>query len=193
MHVPASLYDPRLLNKIQPAGVVAQATGISTLLLNSLLGDGRIRRMMDNEAMNGKAAYTPTELLGDLDKGLWSELAAPTPTVDVYRRSLQRSFLNTLDAKVNGTGATTSDLRPVAKGELRNLARRIDLALPRTTDVPTRNHLLESRRDIENILNNKYKAPGVAAQSFSFADLFGIKDTVQGCFDPLSGLRSAEK
>ena len=190
MHVPTSLYDPRVLNKIQPTGVVAQATGISTALLSSLLTDARVRRMLDNEAINGDAAYTVTEMVSDVDKGVWSELAGPAPKVDIYRRSLQRSFLNTMDGKVNGSSATTSDLRPVVKTELRALALRIDAALPKTTDVATRGHLLESRKDIENIMNNKYKAPAGAAPTFSFADLFGFKEGKDGCFDFWSGLKN---
>lgn len=190
MHVPDALYNPRILNKIQPTGVVAQATGLSTAILGSLLNDGRIRRMQDNEAMNGAMAYTPRELVGDLSMGIWSELASPSPKIDVYRRSLQRSFLSTLDGKVNGATANTSDLRPVVKTELRNLVSRIDRAIPKTADGVTKSHLLESRRDIENILTNKYKAAGGATAGFSLADLFGIAgDGKDGCFDMTQSLR----
>jgi len=190
MHVPASLYDPRLLNKIQPVGVVQQATGISTSLISSLLNDGRIRRMLDNEALNGSNAYTVSELVADVNRGIWSELALPTPKVDIYRRSLQRSFLSTMDGKVNGSSANTSELRPVAKAELRALARRIDLALPKTVDPVTKAHLVESRRDIEQILNNKYTTPGGVARPISLADLFGLKDNGDGCWSNLAGLKN---
>ena len=190
MHVPTSLYSPQILNKITPTGVVSQATGISNVFLNTLLSEGRIRRLLDNEAVNGPNAYTVTDLVSDLTGGIWSETAMPSPKIDIYRRSLQRQYLSTMDGKVNGSGATTSDLRPVVKADLRNLAHRIDVAVARTTDVPTKNHLLESRRDIENILNNKYKPATASSSSFSFADLFGIKDTGKdGCWDSLGGLR----
>jgi hypothetical protein len=188
MHVPASLYDPRVLNKIEPTGIVSQATAISNSFITSLLSDARIRRMLDNEAMNGTNAYTPTELVSDLSHGIWSELAAPSPKVDVYRRSLQRSFLNTLDGKANGSSANTSELRPIVRAELRDLAHRIDAALPKTTDPVTKSHLIESRRDIGNILNNKYTTPGGAPRPFTLADLFGIKDNGSGCWNSLSGL-----
>ncbi len=192
MRVPASLYDPRVLNKIAPTGVVSEATSLSNRYLTSLLSEVRIRRMLDNEAANGSNAYTVTDMVGDLSKGIWSETAETSPKIDIYRRSLQRSFLSTMDGKVNGSGATTSDLRPVVKADLRVLAKRIDVALARTTDVPTRNHLVESRKDIENILNNKYKAAG-ATQSFSIFDLFGIKEgsaASDGCWDRFAGLKS---
>ena len=193
MHVPTSLYDPRILNKIQPTGVVAQATATSNSYLNILLSDSRVRRMLDNEAMNPADAYTVAELVQDISAGVWSETALASPKIDIYRRSLQRAYLSTMDGKVNGSSATTSDLRPVVKADLRNLAKRIDAALARTTDVPTKNHLAESRKDIENILNNKYKPAVAATPSFSLADLFGIKDTGKGgCWDSLAGLRPTD-
>lgn len=189
MHVPTSLYNPKVLNKIQPTGVVAQATAISNMFVSSLLSEARIRRMQDNEALNGANAYTPKNLVSDLTNGIWEELAAPAPKIDVYRRSLQRSYLNTLDGKVNGDAAKTSELRPAIKDQLKKLASRIDLALVKTTDPDTKLHLKESRHDIELIMAGKYKS-GSAASSFSIYDLFGIKDDLgdQGCFQSTSGL-----
>lgn len=188
MHVPTSLYDPRVLNKIQPVGVVQQATGISSSLISSLLNDGRVRRMLDNEALNGSNAYTAADMVHDMSVGIFSEVSMPAPKIDIYRRSLQRSFLSTLDGKVNGSSANTSELRPVVKSELRALAKRIDVALPKTADPVTKAHLIESRRDIEQILNNKYTAPGGASRPFTLADLFGLKDTGAGCWSNLAGL-----
>ncbi|RYG22524.1 DUF5117 domain-containing protein [bacterium] len=188
MHVPSALYDPRILNKIQPTGVVSQATGISTSIISSLLTDSRVRRLLDNEAINGSNAYTATELVSDLTRGIWSELAAPAPKVDIYRRSLQRSFLSTMDSKTNGSSANTSELRPIARAELKALAARIDAALPKTTDAATRSHLVESRRDIGNILNNKYTPAGGGSRSITLADLFGFKTKGDGCWNILAGL-----
>ena len=193
MRVPTSLYDPRVLNKIQPSGVVLQATASANNLLTNLLGDNRIRRMTDNEAMNGANAYTPTELVSDLSRGIWSELALPSPKVDVYRRSLQRQFLTTLDTKVNGSSGNTSELRPIVRTELRALAARIDATLPKTTDAVTKSHLIESRRDIGRILDNKYTTPGGASRSFTLADLFGFKADGSDCWNSLSGLAGLDK
>ena len=196
MHVPKALFDPRVLNKIEPDGIVMQATGLSSGLVGYLLSPDRVARLLDNEAINGASAYKLTDLVHDLSTGVWSELATPKPMVDVYRRSLQRDYLRTMDTKVNGRAATASELRPVAAMELRALAKRIDLALPKTTDPLTRAHLMASRKDVENIMNNKYAAsPGVAGLGSGFAYM-GAKSSADDCWTsrtPLLRRSLAEK
>ena len=42
-------------------------------------------------------------MLTDLRAGIWSELAAPKVAADVYRRNLQRAYLDVFNAKLNAT------------------------------------------------------------------------------------------
>ena len=104
----------------------------------------------------------------DLQNGIWSELYKPAPVVDLYRRNLQRAYLETLRTKLQGDSATPTDLRPVATGSLMDLQRAIDRALVKTTDADTRLHLMDSRSTIERIL----KAPVVVTQPAAPAATF---------------------
>ncbi|HEU4754459.1 MAG TPA: zinc-dependent metalloprotease, partial [Armatimonadota bacterium] len=129
---PPELMDPNLRNRVAASGAISQATSMGRLLLNSLLAETRVQRMFDNEAANGKAAYTVAQLMTDVRAGLWRELQQPAPVVDIYRRDLQRSYLATLDRKLNGGQASATDLRGLAREHLRLLAKDLDRALPRT-------------------------------------------------------------
>jgi len=172
------LADPAILNRISPEGLVNQVSGGANMLMTTLLSDGRTRRMFDIEAQYGKAAYTVDEMLDDITSGVWSELGTASPKVDIYRRATQRQYLSVMDGKVNGSA--TSDVRLLAKETLRALAKRIDKALPKTTDRMTSLHLADSRKEIEKIMNGKTNKP--AAPSFDLSALFGFKDRdICGC------------
>ena len=116
--------------------------------------------MLDIQATSVGTAYTVGNLMRDLQSGIWSELYKPAPVVDLYRRNLQRAYLETLRTKLQGDSATPTDLRPVATGSLMDLQHVIDRALVKTTDADTRLHLMDSRNTIERIL----KAPVVVTQ-----------------------------
>jgi len=50
-------------------------------------------RIIEEEATLGPKAYTVTEMLHDLQSGIFSELATGKP-IDVYRRNLQKAYVN---------------------------------------------------------------------------------------------------
>jgi hypothetical protein len=116
--------------------------------------------------------YTLGEMLGDLRRGVWGELAESAVRVDPFRRNLQRSYLELVGAKLNpaapgaprfvptASGVTISavprsptDARALLRGELRDLDTAIRTALARTPDRTTRLHLQDARTEIERILN----------------------------------------
>ena len=130
-HMPDALTNRWLMSKIYPDGDVARVEGRENRIVAGLLQEQRIQRLMDNEAENGAAAYTVGELAADVQNGVWSELSSSRPTIDVYRRSLQADYLMTIDQRINGAGATRSDLNGIERDNLRKLARKIDRAIPR--------------------------------------------------------------
>lgn len=170
LQVQPELVDKAILNRIRPDGVINMTTGTASLILNQLMSDGRTRRMFDAEQHLGKSAYTVSEMIDDITSGVWSEIGTTAPKIDIFRRGIQRSYLTTMEAKVN----VNSDVKLYSKDALRNLAKRIDRALPRTTDRMTALHLKECRSDIEKILLGKKGA--AAPQTFDFSSLFGFKD-----------------
>jgi hypothetical protein len=170
LRVQPELVDKSILGRIQPEGVVGMTTNTASLVLSQLLSDSRVRRMTDIEQTQGKSAYSVSEMVDDITSGVWSELASPAPKVDIYRRNIQRQYLVTMDTK----STVNSDLKLYVKDALRNLAHRIDKALPKTTDRMTALHLKESRSDIEKILLGKSTKPAAAA--FDASMFFGLQD-----------------
>jgi len=142
------------------------------VVLSRLLSNSTFAKLIQGEAANGTAAYSLTDMLTDLKSGIWSELVTKKP-IDVYRRNLQKSFVERIGAIVNppaqqlgGFGGITisfgpsidakkSDIISVLKGTLRQLRTEINAALPTTTDKMTRYHLQDVADRITKILDPK--------------------------------------
>jgi hypothetical protein len=142
------------------------------IVLTSLLSESRMQRMQEAQALYGKPAYSIGELVSEVTQGVWSEVDAKEPVSTVYRRVLQRSYLKTIDGKINGANASKTDLKPMAIAELKRLAARIDKAIPKTKDTETAAHLLASRSDIEKILQGKFSTGSSSGSIYDF--LYGL-------------------
>ena len=92
---PNWIIEKNILDKIEFAGITNRIRSIQSTYLNSLLDFGRMARMIENEALNGINAYTLSQMMNDLKKGLWKELYKKEK-IDIYRRNLQRSYINRL-------------------------------------------------------------------------------------------------
>jgi hypothetical protein len=152
---PRELLAPDVLFRIGPSGVADRILSNQRSLLTRLVEDARIKRLADQQALSPLQAYTIAQLVSDLQGGIWSELAMPHPLVDLYRRNLQRAFLETLKPVLANGATTGSELRPIARGALQDLAHSINLALPRVTDRETQLHLQDCRTEVDRILNPK--------------------------------------
>jgi len=82
-------------------------------------------------------------------------LNMPQPVVDIYRRNLQRAYIQGIKPRVLGDSATQTELRPIALGALRTLIAQINTALPKVKDNDTALHLRDCRTEIDRILNPK--------------------------------------
>ena len=150
---PTFLVDPEILRRIEPAGALDRIRASQARVLRSLLGAGRLQRLVEQEAMDGGAAYAPTDFLADLRAGLWAELDAPAVRIDAWRRNVQRVYLDLIDERLNGRLAAGGDARPFLRGELRALDRTTGAALARAADRATRLHLEDVRDTIARTLN----------------------------------------
>ncbi|HET9426349.1 MAG TPA: zinc-dependent metalloprotease, partial [Gemmatimonadaceae bacterium] len=172
--VPAMLTNPQILSRIEQEGIVNRIRQAQAGTLNSLLSAARLGRMVDNEALvGGQNTYTLAEYLGDLRTGVWTELSAPNPRVDIYRRNLQRAYLDAAERTLNppapaaappggggrgGAGAPpprSSDGRALLRGELVEIQRMANTAAARTTDLTTRLHLRDINLEITKLLDPK--------------------------------------
>jgi hypothetical protein len=79
---------------------------------------------------------------------VWAELAKPAVPVSLYRRNLHRSYLGTVDDRLNGNTVPSDEVRALLRGELRALDAQIAKALPGVTDEVSRRHLMDARDQI---------------------------------------------
>jgi hypothetical protein len=168
--VPGWLVDPGILRRIEQEGVVRRIRAAQSNVLAALLDDSRLNRLVDYEvlARGSRDAYTVAELLADVRQGVWSELTTANPQADVFRRNLQRAYLEVVDRQLNppATSAQTAqpqfgpprpprfanDARAVLRGELLELSQLAQRASSRTSDPMTRLHLRDVQLEIERIL-----------------------------------------
>ena len=150
----------------------APQTVISNLqesALNRLFSVSTLAKLSRFEAEAPAEAYTPLEMMNELRRGIFSELSA-RKNVDVYRRSLQKSFVEKAISLVGGgnapamqTGGLTitigpgrnNDIISVAKAQLRFVQSDIKAALPLVTDTATRIHLQDLNERITDALESK--------------------------------------
>jgi len=92
------------------------------------------------------------QFLRDVRKGLWSELDQRT-AIDIYRRNVQRLYLETIDDCLNGAAQPSAEVRSLLGGELRVLDGELQGALQGATDEASRRHLQDSRGQIARILD----------------------------------------
>jgi hypothetical protein len=141
---------------------------VQSNVLGRLLSNTTFNKLFRFEAESGKA-YTANEMVTDLRKGIWSELSSHQP-IDIYRRSLQKTFVESLSKIINPDPATglpisfgaapatnnkTTDAISIAKAQLRVLAAEIRAALPAYKDASSRAHLLDVLDRIQETLNPK--------------------------------------
>ncbi len=117
---PEALLDPDILLRLESHGAADRILSSQRSLLRSLLSDSRLKRMAELAAREPDGAYRPIQLMDDLHKGLWGELEKSPIAIDLYRRNLQRAFVEQLASALENPGSD-SDLPALARGELQRL------------------------------------------------------------------------
>jgi hypothetical protein len=176
-----------ILRRIEPAGALARINAAQERVLNSLLSNTRFDRLVEQEALDGMAAYKPADFLADVRHGIWREIEGPTVRVDVYRRKLQNSYLDLLSQKLNSRPAVTDDYRALIRAELRDLNTALGLAASRAQDRATRAHIADARDQIAKALDPKFAPPAtptVTFGPFGFADDMKFHSNSLEDFDP---------
>jgi hypothetical protein len=150
---PSFMIQPDILRRIQPTGVIERVRTAQNSILSGLLQSARLDRMVEQSALDTAIAYTPIQFLSDLRQGVWAELAKPGTAIGIYRRNLHRSYLDTIDTRLNGNVAPSDEVRALLRGELRALDAQIQKALPAVTDEVSRRHLQDARDQVATILD----------------------------------------
>jgi hypothetical protein len=172
LSTPTKLLNPGIVNQFKFAGTASAVTTQQRKLLSSLLSPGRMSRLFDGEILLGDKAYTPIELVDDLQAGLFSELKSDSPKFDPVRRALQRVFVDILKNEIVSTQTPSAssqlprnqfpalsellapranELRAVARVALGKLDKELGAAKGKTKDSATVAHILDLQSEIKSI------------------------------------------
>jgi hypothetical protein len=179
--------NPEILRRIEPVGVLDRIEASQTRVLTSLLSPARVLRLVEQEAVDGAAAYAPLDFLADVRHGVWSEIYAGTAApIDAYRRNLQRAYVETLSSRVNGAQAQADDARAFFRGELKTLDADLATAAGRPLDRATSLHIQDVRTQIARALDPTVQVtPGGARSSTDLAEadaLFDVTTSSDVCW-----------
>ena len=171
---PPKLINPALINLFKFSATANDIAAQQKALLNTLLSSSVMGRLFDAELQLGDKAFTATELVNELQNGLFSELKLPEPKVEPLRRQLQRAYIDILNEEFNPTpeaapqlppmgppsrsrssGTKTSELRSVARISLERLTKEIAATAPKTKDPATQAHLKDLASQIQGLLEPK--------------------------------------
>ena len=155
------------------ANAISTIGGLQDAILNRVLASRNLSKLIDAEAAQGIQAYSIADLFTDLKKGIWAELPRKAK-IDVYRRNLQKSYINILDELLNppqrgsspgiiimvfggGSAINTekSDIRSVVRAHLTLLRNEVKAASGGVADQMSRYHLQDIAIRIDNALNPK--------------------------------------
>jgi hypothetical protein len=168
---PTWMLDQNILRKIESAGALERVRTAQVNILNNVLDPGRMQRLLEAQAALGNKTYTLPDMMADLRNGIWAEVATGK-TVDMYRRNLQRGYLDRMEYLMKEeqrsvpagarafmgftqVNVSQSDIRPMVRGELTTLRSQIRASLSKTSDMMTKYHLQDALVRIDNILNPK--------------------------------------
>ena len=167
LQTPTWLLDAEILRRLQPVGGVDRVRQLQVSVLDALLDPMRLGRLVEAEAIDAPgAAYPLAAYMDDLREDVWAELDDRRPVVDVFRRNLQRGYVEQLSALMTederplpssvrylGVDVSQSDVRAAARGALRRVQADARAAASRTRDAATRDHLTDVVARIEAVLD----------------------------------------
>jgi hypothetical protein len=161
---PTWALKPEILRRIEPSGSLERIKMAQQRVLSGVLNQARLGRLLDQEALDGAAAYRATDFLADVRKGVWRELDENgSVKIDLYRRNLQSGYIDLMSQKLNGRAPAPDEQRPLIRGELRSLSQDITRALAKPMDRGVRLHLEDAKDQIAKALDPKFAAPAPAA------------------------------
>jgi len=170
---PEFLLVDSITRRMEPSGSIQRVLSAQTSILNSVMQNAKLIRLSEFEYRAGPGeAYSIMELLGDVRSGVFTELAA-AEEIDVFRRSLQRVYIEQLSTKINppaaaaggggrggrgggrgGLSPELSDIHPAVRNELSELDRMIEAAIPGTAGMQ-KAHLEDLRFRIREALKGR--------------------------------------
>jgi len=155
---PMKLVDPRITMRLEADGATDRILSNQKRILSSLVSETKVKRMAELSNRD-TTAYRPDEMLVDVRNGIFNELSGNNVTIDVYRRNLQRAYVDHLASFVKSS-SSDSDMPALSRSELNTINQQIGRSLPKVNakDVLTRAHLQDLKARIQKALDPK-KSP----------------------------------
>ncbi|MBB5441319.1 hypothetical protein HDC92_005027 [Pedobacter sp. AK017] len=137
-------------------------------VLEKVLSYNTIGILLWSETYQPDRAYTINQLLQDLRKGIFEELNSGR-TIDLFRRNLQKVYVNQLISLLNKPQGTTqiltdafydasfmTDSRSIVKNEIKDLANAIaKSAIMKRGDHLSQMHLIDLKERLDEALKSK--------------------------------------
>lgn len=123
---PTWLIDENILGRIEESGIVERIRGLQDRTIAQLLNPERLHRMLENTAINQTNAYQINDMMTDLVNNIYREAKTGT-TPSIYRRNLQRTFIEGLE-RVLGSESNIyehSDAKAIARGTLKKIKQTL--------------------------------------------------------------------
>ncbi len=165
---PTWMLNYEVLDRVNESSVVDDIRSQQTSLLNNVADPGMLGRLIEWDARSDGDTYTPFELMDDLRNAIWSELDSNSPEIDVFRRNLQRGYIERMEYLMTeepsippayreyfsiNVDVSQSDIRPIVREQLQTLQDNVDDAINDAGDRATRTHLTDAQQRIDDILN----------------------------------------
>ncbi|MBK8387989.1 MAG: zinc-dependent metalloprotease [Saprospiraceae bacterium] len=153
---PYWLENKSILSKTEEFAFAEKLRLMQDQTLAQLINQDRLKRLIENSALNGENAYSVYEMFDDLSKAIYKEFDAKTP-ISLYRRNLQRTFLEgmqrVLESESNQYEHT--DMKAAARLQLTKLKTKF--LISRYPDEVTKSHVWDMIERINKILEYKEK------------------------------------
>ncbi|MEM9547938.1 MAG: zinc-dependent metalloprotease [Bacteroidota bacterium] len=151
---PDWLIDKEILGRIEETGITERIRGLQDRTLAQLMNPDRLNRMIENSAVNATQAYSINEMFDDLIESIYRE-ATSNQSVSLYRRNLQRTFIEGLERtlEMESNRYEHSDMKAIARGKLKSLKTMLSSA--QSNDEMTRFHYDDLAERIDEIFEYK--------------------------------------
>jgi hypothetical protein len=147
---PNALLDEQVLGRLVPYDAAAALQDVNEALLKRLVDPDVFHRMAEAATLSGATdRYQGADLLVDLNDGLFLEIKQPRPTIDLYRRDLQRTYVSLLLSSFSNAGP--SEFKAALRTGIGDLASKLDQAAKKKVrDPQTRAHLTDLKSALGN-------------------------------------------
>ncbi len=153
---PSWLMNTDILNRIESEGMMDRIRGLQVGTLGRLLRTSTLKRLIEQEALYGRQAYSMLEMLNDTRSSIFAELKSGA-SIDPWRRNLQRGYVDRLADLLKDESAEVvqTDIKAVVRAQLEQIGEDAEKAAKRQRDSLSKYHLKELAARIEALLEDE--------------------------------------